>query len=179
MRIEQSRLKLENSQKISSCVAIMGKMNVTISEIQELREVHHHALEAAEQTLMFIDTHATMVGAVVLVVLTSLVIVCACRARCRGAAVQDYIYTSLLHREGAEGQESLSWDRIAILKELVPQVADIVTDVMWSATECTAVAAIRLRMRMRIMTHPENSLANLRHQISNEKLRIRRCEGIR
>ena len=30
-----------------------------------------------------------------------------------------------------------------------------------SPPECTAVAAIRLRMRMRILTRPENSLANL------------------
>ena len=47
--------------------------------------------------------------------------------------------------------------------------------------ECTAVAAMRLRMRMRmrILTRPRNSLANFRHQISNKKLRIRRCEGIR
>ena len=45
--------------------------------------------------------------------------------------------------------------------------------------ECTAVAAIRLRMRMRILTRPRNSLANFWLQISNKKLRIRRCEGIR
>ena len=45
--------------------------------------------------------------------------------------------------------------------------------------ECTAVAATWLRMRMRILTRPENSLANFRHQISNKKLRIRCCEGIR
>ena len=48
-----------------------------------------------------------------------------------------------------------------------------------SDTECTAVAAIRLRMGMRILTRPENSLANFSHQISEKKLRIRRCEGIR
>ena len=46
-------------------------------------------------------------------------------------------------------------------------------------SECTAVAAIPLRMRMRILTRPENSLANFCHQISNEKLRTERCEGIR
>ena len=45
--------------------------------------------------------------------------------------------------------------------------------------ECTAVAAIQLRMRMRILTRPENSLANLNHQTSKKKLRIQRCEGIR
>ena len=45
--------------------------------------------------------------------------------------------------------------------------------------ECTAVSAIQLRMRMRILTRPENSLANLSHQISNIELRIKRCEGIR
>ena len=45
--------------------------------------------------------------------------------------------------------------------------------------ECTAVAAIQLRMRMRILTRPENSLANFSHQTSKKKLRIRRCEGIR
>ena len=45
--------------------------------------------------------------------------------------------------------------------------------------ECTAAAAIQLRMRMRILMRPENSLANFNHQIANKKLRIRRCEGIR
>ena len=35
-------------------------------------------------------------------------------------------------------------------------------------TECTAVAAIQLRMRIRILTHPENSLANFCHQISKK-----------
>ena len=45
--------------------------------------------------------------------------------------------------------------------------------------ECTAVAAIQLRMRMQILTRSENSQANFSHQISNQKLRIRRCEGIR
>ena len=112
----------------------MGKANAMISEAQELQVLHHHALEAAEQTLMFVDTHATMVGAAVLILLTSLVIACACRARWRGAAVQEYIYTSLLHREDGEGQESLFWERLAILKELLLQLADIVTDVMWSAS---------------------------------------------
>ena len=34
-------------------------------------------------------------------------------------------------------------------------------------------------MRMRILTRQGISLANYRHQISNKKLRIRRCEGIR
>ena len=44
--------------------------------------------------------------------------------------------------------------------------------------ECTAVAAIQLRMR--ILTRPKNKLlANFRHQISNKRLRIQRCEGIR
>ena len=38
--------------------------------------------------------------------------------------------------------------------------------------QCTAVAAIRLRMRMRILTCPENSLANFGHEISKGKLRI-------
>ena len=42
-------------------------------------------------------------------------------------------------------------------------------------TECTVVAAIQLRMRMRILTRPDNSLANFGHQISNKKLRIE-CE---
>ena len=42
--------------------------------------------------------------------------------------------------------------------------------------ECTAVAAIRLRMRMRILTHPENSLAA--SEISEKKLRIKRYELI-
>ena len=46
-------------------------------------------------------------------------------------------------------------------------------------SECTAVAAIQLRMRMRILTRPENSLANFKDQTSKKKLRIRRCEGIR
>ena len=45
--------------------------------------------------------------------------------------------------------------------------------------ECTAVAAIQLRMRMRILTRPENSLANFSHQISNKKLRVKHCEGMR
>ena len=35
-------------------------------------------------------------------------------------------------------------------------------------TECTAVAAIQLRMRMRSLTRPENLLANFSHQISNK-----------
>ena len=41
--------------------------------------------------------------------------------------------------------------------------------------ECTAVAAKPLQMRMRILTRPENSLANFNHQISNKKLRIKCC----
>ena len=45
--------------------------------------------------------------------------------------------------------------------------------------ECTAVAAIRLRMQMRILMRPENSLANCGHQISHKKLRIERCQGSR
>ena len=45
--------------------------------------------------------------------------------------------------------------------------------------ECAAVAAIRLRMRMRLLTRPENSLANFGHQILRKKLRITRCESIR
>ena len=45
--------------------------------------------------------------------------------------------------------------------------------------ERTAVAAIWLRMQKRILTRPENSLANSSHEISNKKLRIKRCEGIR
>ena len=50
-----------------------------------------------------------------------------------------------------------------------------------SIPECIAVAAMQLRMRMRILTGPEkfNSLAYSSHQISNKKLRIMRCEGIR
>ena len=42
-----------------------------------------------------------------------------------------------------------------------------------------ADAAIQLRMRMRILTRPRNSQANSGHQISKEKLRIKRCEGMR
>ena len=105
-----------------------------ISEAQELQVLQHHALEAAEQTLMFVDTHATMVVAAVLILMTSLVIACMCRARCQEPAVQEYIYTSLLHREDGEGQGSLMWERLEILKELMLQLADIVTDVMWSAS---------------------------------------------
>ena len=45
--------------------------------------------------------------------------------------------------------------------------------------EHTAVAAIQPRMRMRILTRPDNPLANFSHQISNKKLRITHCEGIR
>ena len=45
-------------------------------------------------------------------------------------------------------------------------------------SECTAVAAIQLRMRMRILTRPEDSLAKFSRQISKKKLRIKRCEGI-
>ena len=45
--------------------------------------------------------------------------------------------------------------------------------------ECTAVAAMQLRMRMRILTRPENSLANFGRQISKGKLRIKRCQLIR
>ena len=41
--------------------------------------------------------------------------------------------------------------------------------------ECTAVAAIQLRMRMRILTG--NSLANFSHQISNKQLRIGVANG--
>ena len=48
-----------------------------------------------------------------------------------------------------------------------------------SVAECTVVAAIQLRMRMRILMRPKNSIANFSHQISHEKLRIKRCEGIR
>ena len=44
--------------------------------------------------------------------------------------------------------------------------------------ECTAVAATRLRMQMRIPTRHENSLANFGQQVSNKKLRIKRCESI-
>ena len=46
-----------------------------------------------------------------------------------------------------------------------------------SGSECTAVTAIQLRMRMRILTRPENSLANFNHQISKKELQIQRCEG--
>ena len=43
-------------------------------------------------------------------------------------------------------------------------------------SECTAVAAIWLRMRMRLLVQPENPLANFSHQISNKKLRANlRC----
>ena len=49
----------------------------------------------------------------------------------------------------------------------------------WSKFERTAVAAIQLRMRMQILTRPENSLANFCHQISKKRLQIKRCEGIR
>ena len=52
------------------------------------------------------------------------------------------------------------------------------TVIQMGGAECTAVAAIRLRMRMRILTRPENSLANFGRQISKRKLRIKRCEGI-
>ena len=48
-----------------------------------------------------------------------------------------------------------------------------------SHADCIAVATIRLRMRMRILTRPENSLANLRHQLSQKKLRIKHCKLIR
>ena len=48
----------------------------------------------------------------------------------------------------------------------------------WLRTERTAVAAIQLRVRMRILMRPENSLANLSRQISNIKLQIKLCEGI-
>ena len=34
-------------------------------------------------------------------------------------------------------------------------------------------------MRVRILTLPEDSLANVSYQISNERLRIKHCEGIR
>ena len=34
----------------------------------------------------------------------------------------------------------------------------------WFGSECAAVAAIQLRMRMRILTRPENSLATFNHQ---------------
>ena len=34
-----------------------------------------------------------------------------------------------------------------------------------STAECTAVAGIQLPMRMRILTHPQNSLASFSHQI--------------
>ena len=47
-------------------------------------------------------------------------------------------------------------------------------------SEYAAVAcAIQLRMRMRILTRPENSLANFGHQFWNNKLRSKCCEGIR
>ena len=45
-----------------------------------------------------------------------------------------------------------------------------------AAAECTAVAAIWLRMRMRILARPENALANCWHEISKKKLRIKLCE---
>ena len=38
----------------------------------------------------------------------------------------------------------------------------------WAIAKCTAVVAMPLRMR--ILTRPENLLANFRHQISNKKL---------
>ena len=46
----------------------------------------------------------------------------------------------------------------------------------WLCPECTAVAAIQLRMRMRILTRPENLLAILSHKTSKKKSRIRPCE---
>ena len=49
---------------------------------------------------------------------------------------------------------------------------------MSAGTERTAVAAMQLRMRMRILTRPENLLANFGLQISDKKLRIQRCELI-
>ena len=41
-----------------------------------------------------------------------------------------------------------------------------------SKPECTVVAAMQLRIRMRILMRPDNSLATFSHQISNKKLRI-------
>ena len=41
-----------------------------------------------------------------------------------------------------------------------------------SGTECTAVTAIQLRMRMRILTRPENSLANFNHQTTTKSCEL-------
>ena len=41
-----------------------------------------------------------------------------------------------------------------------------------AGSERTAVAAIQLRMRMRILTRPENSLANFNHQITNKSCEL-------
>ena len=104
------------------------------SEVAAFSVLQHHVLDAAEQTLAFGETHATMVAAAILVLLTSLLVACACRERCRAAAVQDYIYTRLLHREEEEGQENLLWERLSVVKELLLQLADIATDITWSAS---------------------------------------------
>ena len=59
------------------------------------------------------------------------------------------------------------------------QHSDLLVTSKIAQSDRTAVAAIHLQMRMRILTRPENSLAKFNHQISNKKLRIKRCEGIR
>ena len=74
-----------------------------------------------------------MVAAAVLVLLTGFLVARACRERCQGAAVQEYVYTRF-HREDEEGQESLLWERLSLVKELLLQVADIMTDVIWSSS---------------------------------------------
>ena len=48
-----------------------------------------------------------------------------------------------------------------------------------AAPECTVVTALELWMRMRILTHLENSLAIFSYQVPNKKLWILRCREIR
>ena len=107
------------------------------SEPQALSVLWHQVLESTEQMLALGETHATMLSAAALVLLTSLLIACAFREHCRGAAVQEYIYSRLplLHREDEEGQaNSLWWERLSIAKELLLQLADITTDLSWSGS---------------------------------------------
>ena len=131
MNIRQSVLKLEDFRKhLVCCAAIMAKT----SEAQTLQVIQQHALEAAEQTFAFGETHATVVAAAALVVLTGFLVARACRERCQGPAVQEYVYTRLFHREDEEGQENLLLERLSLVKELLLQVADIITDVIWSSS---------------------------------------------
>ena len=131
MNIRQSVLKLEDSRKhLVCCAAIMAKT----SEAQTLQVLQEQALETAEQTFAFGEKHATVVAAAVLVLLTSFLVARACRQRCQVQQCRSTSTPGCSTAKMRRGQESLLWERLSLVKELLLQVADIMTDVIWSSS---------------------------------------------